>query len=294
MVLNRVLKLLFVALVSSLFWLAGAVHAQSSVVFVIAASDKVVVTNPKGQKYSALPTQRLLPGHLVNVPKGHRFSVVVLNTGNRRVYNGPARLKVIADTVRVLSGPAVKVFPIDQADLDLIDQWMSLYARPRGKVAVVKPNPENNDEPSLQALEPIDGSLLLTRSPEFVFHGELPREGNLMIFDSRGKRFWVEPLESEYVSFPPSAKFDWGQSFTWEVRRLTGGRVVSGSFQIASEETARSLLAARVPDSPGTLPESQLFYGMRLQLAGAYKEANEVWASLGMSLTPKGQPSRIR
>lgn len=298
MVLNRVLKRLSVGillgLLYGLFLPASAAHAQSPVVFVLAASDKVVVTNKKGQQYSALPTQRLLHGHLVSVPKGHRFSVVVLSTGNRRVFNGPARLKVIADTVRVLSGPAVKVFPIDQADLDLVKQWMSLYARSSGKVTVAKPGPADPEEPTLQAIQPIDGSMLLTRSPEFVFEGELPREGNLMIFDSRDKRFWVEPLESEYVTFPPAAKFDWGQSFTWEVRRLTGGRVASGSFQIASEETARSLLAARVPDSPSTLPESMLFYGMRLQLAHAYKEANEVWASLGMSLSPKGQPSRVR
>lgn len=299
MVLNPVLKRLFAAVLSGLcvglFWFAGAAHAQSPVVFVLAASDKVVVTNLQGQQYSALPTQRLVHGHLVNVPKGHRFSVVVLNTGNRRVYTGPAKLKVIADTVRVLNGPAVKVFPLDQADLDLIDQWRSLYARPRGSLVALKPTPVADQEtPTLQAVQPIDNSLLLTRSPEFVFKGDLPREGNLMIFDSRGKRFWVEPLESEYVTFPPSAKFDWGQSFTWEVRRLTGGRVVSGSFHIASEETARSLLAARVPDSPNTLPENLLFYGMRLHLAKAYKEANEVWASLGMSLSPAGQPSRVR
>lgn len=290
-----VLIRMFKWLLAGLLWFAGAVHAQSAVVFVLAASEKVVVTNPKGQQYSALPTQGLLHGHTVNVPKGQRFSVVVLNTGNRRVFNGPARLKVIADTVRVLSGPPVKVFPLDQADLDLIDQWMSLYPRPRGQLAADtgKSTALEQGDSELKALQPIDGSLLLTRSPEFVFKGDIPREGNLMIFDSRGKRFWVEPLESEYVSLPPAAKFDWGQSFTWEVRRLTGGRVVSGSFQIASEETARSLLEARVPDAPSTLPESLLFYGMRLQLAKAYKEAKEVWASLGMSLSEKGQPSRL-
>ena len=127
-----------------------------------------------------------------------------------------------------------------------------------------------------------------------LFGKLLPREGNLMLFDAKGKRFWVEPLEGEYLTLPPAARFEWGQSFTWEVRRLTGGRVISGSFQIASEETARSLLAARVPDSPNTLPENLLFYGMRLHLAKAYKEANEVWASLGMSLSPAGQPSRVR
>ncbi len=273
---------------------AGVAQANEPVVFVLAASDKVVVSNPKGQQYSALPTQRLLHGHTVAVPKGQRFSVLVLNTGNRRVYNGPAQLKVIADTVRVLSGPAVKVFPVEQAHLDLIDQWINLYARPRGVLPVKGEKAEATEDKSLRVLRPIDGSLLLTRNPEFVFQGDLPREGNLMLFDSKGKRFWVEPLESEYVSLPPAAKFEWGQSFTWEVRRLTGGRVVSGSFHIASEETARSLLEARVPDTAGTMPEAKLFYGMRLQLAKAFKEANEVWESLGMELTTQGQPSRIR
>ena len=290
MVLKVWLKRAFVA--GLLF--AGVAQANEPVVFVLAASDKVVVSNPKGQQYSALPTQRLLHGHTVAVPKGQRFSVLVLNTGNRRVYNGPAQLKVIADTVRVLSGPAVKVFPVEQAHLDLIDQWINLYARPRGVLPVKGEKADATEDKSLRVLRPIDGSLLLTRNPEFVFQGDLPREGNLMLFDSKGKRFWVEPLESEYVSLPPAAKFEWGQSFTWEVRRLTGGRVVSGSFHIASEETARSLLEARVPDTAGTMPEAKLFYGMRLQLAKAFKEANEVWESLGMELTTQGQPSRIR
>lgn len=266
---------------------AGIARAGDAVVFVLAATDKVRVTNPKGQQYRALPTQRLLQGHAVNVPKGQRFSVAVLGTGNRRVFNGPAKLRVIADTVRVIHGATPKVFPLAPAELDLIDHWVSVYVRPRG---VVSKDKARDADTALQALHPIDGSLLLTRNPEFLFKGDLPREGNLMLFDSRGKRFWVEPLESEYLTLPPAARFEWGQSFTWEVRRLTGGRVVSGSFHIASEETARALLQARVPDTPNALPESKLFYGMRLQLAGAYKEASEVWESLNIQLSPQGQP----
>ncbi|HEX4857284.1 MAG TPA: hypothetical protein VFV28_10755, partial [Limnobacter sp.] len=146
----------------------------------------------------------------------------------------------------------------------------------------------------LHALSPIDNSLLLTRNPEFRFEGELPREGNLMIFDSRGKRFWVEPLEGLQLTLPPAAKFEWGRAFTWEVRRLTGGRVLSGSFQIASEETARALLQAKLPDTQDVLPESRLFYGMRLQLARAYSEADEVWSSLGISMDRSGIPSQLR
>lgn len=282
-------------LLAVFLFLATTVHAQTQtpVVFVLAAGDDVVVTNPKGQRYSALPTQRLLYGHQVEVPKGQRLAVLVLKTGNRRVFTGPANLKVIADTIRLLSGPAAKVFPLAQEDLDMVDQWIKLYARPRGSApGSAKARPEDGGE--LDVIQPVDGSLLLTRTPQFVFKGDLPREGNLMLFDSKGKRFWVEPIESEYVSFPPAAKFEWGQRFTWEVRRLTGGRVLSGSFNIASEETARALLQARIPDLPGTLPESMLFYGMRLQMAGAYKEADDVWASLGISLTLNGQPTRLR
>ena len=270
---------------------AGIAQAGDAVVFVLAATDKVLVSNPEGQQYRALPTQRLLHGHTVNVPKGQRFVVAVLGTGNRRVFNGPARLKVIADTVRVLKGATPKVFALSPAELDLIDHWRSVYARPTG---VVSKDKAREADRSLQALSPVEGSLLLTRNPEFLFTGDLPREGNLILFDSRGKRFWVEPLESEYLTLPPAARFEWGQSFTWEVRRLTGGRVASGSFHIASEETARALLQARVPDTQNTLPESKLFYGMRLQLASAYKEAAEVWESLDIQLTPQGQPAPLQ
>jgi len=287
LVLKKVLSCL--VLVFGLF--AGMAQAREPVVFVLAATDMVLVTRQPGQQQKALPTQRLLQGHTVYVPRGHRFSVAVLATGQRRVFSGPARLKVIADTVRVLSGPTPKVFPLEPAELDLLDQWFSVYSRPRGPVNKDKVQEENSP---LLALHPEDGALLLTRNPEFLFKGDLPREGSLMLFDARGKRFWVEPLESEYLTLPPAARFEWGQSFTWEVRRLTGGRVVSGSFHIASEETARALLQARVADTPDTLPESRLFYGMRLQLAGAYKEAGEVWESLGVHLTPKGQAVPLR
>ncbi len=113
-----VLKPVITCLFAVFCWLAGTAHAKAPVAFVLAASEKVVVTNTKGQRYLALPTQRLSQGHLVEVPKGQRFSALILNTGNRRVFNGPARLRVIADTIRLLEGPAAKVIPLAQFDLD--------------------------------------------------------------------------------------------------------------------------------------------------------------------------------
>jgi hypothetical protein len=278
-----------------LFWAlqAGLVFAAQPVVFVLAASSKVVVTNTKGQDYSALPTQRLYRGHVITIPKGERFSAVVLHTGNRRVFNGPARLEVISDTIRLLKGPAAKVTAISDDNLDLIEQWMAVYRR-QVRLVSTEPHPLEEEEVKLEAIQPVEDSLLLTRSPEFRFRGRLPREANLMLFDARGKRFWVEPLETLQLTLPPAAKFEWGRAFTWEVRKLTGGRVHSGSFQIASEETARALLEAKVPDTPDSLPESRLFYGMRLQLAKAYLEADEVWSSLGISMSRNGQPTQVR
>ncbi len=274
-------------------------HAQSwaqsttndPVVFVLAVSGQVSLTGPKGQAAPLLPTQRLSFGQTMTLGKGARVSVLVLKTGNRRVFQGPAQLKVIADTVRLVKGAAPKVSPMSQAEIDMVQQWMSLYARPRIKPSPV--NPASAEENTFQVIEPIDNSLLLTRSPEFVFRGEPPREGNLMVFDARGKRFWVAPIEGEYLTFPPAANFNWGQSFTWEVRKLTGGRLLSGSFQIASEETARALLEARVADLPGVLPEAELLYGMRLHLAGAFVEAKSVFARLGLQIDAHGRLSPL-
>jgi hypothetical protein len=270
-------------------WAQGG--PKSPVVFVLAASETVRLTGQDGGTFSALPTQRLVFGQTLELPKGARVSLLVLKTGNRRVFHGPAQLKVIADTVRLVKGAAPKVSPVSQAELDMVQQWMSLYARPR--IRPTLPAPNVSEESTFQVIEPIDQSLLLTRSPEFVFRGEPPREGNLMVFDARGKRFWVAPIEGEYLTFPPAANFNWGQSFTWEVRKLTGGRLLSGSFQIASEETARALLEARVADLPGVLPEAELLYGMRLHLAGAYVEARSVFARLGLQVDAQGQPRRV-
>ncbi len=290
-----VLKHAFHWLLALLLMGHASVWAQPTqsapVLFVLAASGGVNLNGPEGQTYSVLPTQRLVFGQSITVPKGGRVSFLVLKTGNRRVFQGPAQLKVIADTVRLVKGAAPKVSPMSQAELDMVQQWMSLYARPR-----VKPSsspPSNTEENAFQVIEPIDNSLLLTRSPEFVFRGEPPREGNLMVFDARGKRFWVAPIEGEYLTFPPAANFNWGQSFTWEVRKLTGGRLLSGSFQIASEETARALLEARVADLPGVLPEAELLYGMRLHLAGAFVEAKSVFTRLGLQIDLQGQPRQV-
>ena len=55
----------------------GVAQANEPVVFVLAATEKVVVTNPKGQQqYSALPTQRLLHGHTIAVHLHRAYALV--------------------------------------------------------------------------------------------------------------------------------------------------------------------------------------------------------------------------
>ncbi|HEY1059906.1 MAG TPA: hypothetical protein VGE55_14365 [Limnobacter sp.] len=253
---------------------------------VLAVSGRVSITNENRQTYDALPLHRLVPGHSIVLAKGARLSLMVRATGNRRVYQGPARLLLKDQFVSVRFGAQPTVQALTPLQHDIAEQWLVRYPR-RG----------NQPEPrflGLDVVSPKDGAMLLNRFPEFVFKGDLPREGSLLIFDGQGKRFWVQQLDDVRVHFPNSVEFGWGQNFTWEVRKLTGGRVLAGSFSIASEWTARNLLEARVPNLPSTPREDLAFYGMRLQLACAYEEASRIWESLGIVLDSTGRPRRLR
>ncbi|MCQ8895410.1 hypothetical protein NQT62_03025 [Limnobacter humi] len=265
---------------------SGELSLLEPTALVLAVAGRVSITNENRQTYDALPLHRLVPGHRIALAKGARLSLMVRSTGNRRVYRGPARLLLKDQFVSVRQGEQPKVQALTPLEHDLAEQWLVRYPR-RG----------NQPEPRFLGLEivtPKEGAMLLNRFPEFVFKGDLPREGSLLIFDGQGKRFWVQQLDDVRVHFPNAVEFGWGQNFTWEVRKLTGGRVLEGSFSIASEWTARQLLEARVPDLPGTPREDLLFYGMRLQLANAYEDANRVWESLGIALDSTGRPRRFR
>lgn len=256
------------------------------VAFVLASTVGIEVTNLHQRTYDVLPLQRFVEGHVLTLPKKARLSLVLLETGQRRVYEGPAKLEVGMDAVFVRAGKKAKVSQMDEEQLALVEQWMTEYPR-RGN------RPEKRISTNLELQSPKDGEMLLTRMPEFVFKGTLPRDANVLLFDANDKRIWVQPFENLQFTFPPALGLDWGQRVNWEIRKPTGGRLLSGSFHIASEETARALLDARVPENPRIKPEFLLFYGMRLQLAGAYQEARAVWEGLGFNVDKAGRPNKL-
>lgn len=259
---------------------------EQPLALIMASKGPAMVTNLKRERYPALPLQRLFKGHQIDLNAGARVAIALPGAGQQRVYTGPARLWVGAGAISVRPGPAPKVKALSDDQLDLLQQWLTEYPR-RGNKADLKPTG------NLEVLEPRQEALLLSRSPEFQFRGELPREGSLLLFDGQGKRFWVQQLDKDWIHFPSSVGFDWGQNFTWEVRKATGGRVLSGSFRIASEHTARTLLAARVPQNEDSPLEDLAFYAMRLQLARAYDEADSIWTYLGIAVDRNGRPARI-
>lgn len=253
-------------------------------VFVLAATQGVQVVGLTGRTYEVLPLQRFSKGHQLVLRKGARLSLMMVGTGHRRVFKGPARLWVGQGVVSVRAGVGPQVSPLRAEHVDLVRRWLADYPRPIARA-------EKSPSSDLEVVSPLDGVMLLHRAPEFEFKGTLPKEGSFLLFDAQGKRFWIQQLEAQRLVFPNAVEFEWGQRFTWEVRKRTGGRVLSGAFHIATEDTARTLFNARVPDRPSTLPETLLLYGMRLQLAGAYHEADSVWQSLGFQIDNMGRPS---
>lgn len=260
--------------------LAGA----APVALVLSSGEGVVLTQAQaasGQQ-ALKPLQTLVFGDQIQVPRGQAVSLAVLPQGQRRLYSGPARLQVIADAVAVASGPRVRVFPLPPTTQELINQWLTVWAAPGPLPPLLAPRPKPQAD-ALSALQPVEGAVLLTRSPVFELIGPIPREARLMVFDAQGRRVWVQPVEANRVELPAAANFEWGGQYTWEVRRLTGGRALSGSFSIASELTARALFEARPPAGQANHIEAVLLYGMRLWLAGAYPQAWEAFGQLGLS-----------
>ena len=220
------------------------------------------------------PLRPLYLGNLIEIPEGEEVSILVPESMTRRHYSGPATLAVIKDTISVRKGPKVRVFPADPERLKLARSWASTS---------IAHSESRFDEAKLNLVEPQNNAVLLTTNPVFHFSGLLPRDGQLIVFGENGRRFWVQPLESLKVGFPPAAQFKWGQKFTWEVRKSTGGRVLNGSFEIAPQQIAFELLQGKVPNVPDVPKEDLIFYGVRLELARAYKEAQAVWTQVGSS-----------
>lgn len=215
---------------------------------------------------------------LTLAPEG-QLKALVFSQGVIRQFEGPAKLKVIQDTISVVDGPAVKVFPVNQKYLLLADQWMKAHQSDFTSLNA-KTIPVSSDQKQVSIIYPVDGALMLTRRPEFQFAGPLPKDSTLIIYRQDSRRHWVQQLDNLHVTFPPAAEFQWGESFTWEVRKRTGGRLLEGKFRIASQQQATELLQSKVPALPDTPTEDLLFYALQLQLAGAYKEASNVVESM--------------
>lgn len=248
---------------------------SAPVAWTLFTTDKSLIYPRNGYAAELLqPLRPLYMGNVIEIPEGEEVSILIPESMTRRHYSGPAKLAVIKDTVSVREGPKVRVFPADPERLKLARSWASTSTLNKDS---------QYDESKLNLIEPQDNAVLLTTNPMFHFAGQLPRDGQLIVFGENGRRFWVQPLESLDVGFPPAAQFKWGQKFTWEVRKSTGGRVLNGSFEIAPQETAFELLQAKVPNVPDVPKEDLIFYGVRLELARAYKEAQAVWSQLGSS-----------
>ncbi|MDX1669847.1 MAG: hypothetical protein R3194_10540, partial [Limnobacter sp.] len=248
---------------------------SAPVAWALISSNKSLIYPRDGYSAEILrPLRPLYMGNVIEIPDGEKISILIPGNMTRRHYEGPAKLSVIKDTVSVRQGPKAKVFPADPERLKLARRWSNVS---------VHPSPLVTGGGVFSVQQPRNNAMLLTTNPVFHFAGKLPRDGQLIIFGENGRRFWVQPLDEHVVDFPPAAQFSWGQKFTWEVRKSTGGRVLNGSFEIAPEDTAFDLLRNKVVNLPETPREELLFYGVKLELARAFDQADDVWNQLGTS-----------
>ncbi|MDH4395653.1 MAG: hypothetical protein QE278_08235 [Limnobacter sp.] len=244
-----------------------------------------------GTKTSSLPFAKplsaLYQGYEIVLKARDSVTLLIPSSSTRRVYRGPGRLKVKKEAVSVRWGDEPSVFPIPVSYFDTLDAWLDHSHTPKAGVAIAAEG--------MQVLAPLNGSLLLTRNVEFKLAGLVPEDSQLILYGPDGKRFWTQMIEGPDVEFPRSADFDWGQRFTWEIRKKTGGRLARGDFAIADESLASHLLSQKLPLSKSTPHVDLLIYGLKLDMVGAFHETEEVFELIGMthdrSRWPVGRPS---
>lgn len=223
----------------------------------------------------AKPLSALYQGYELVLKAKDSVTLLIPSSSTRRVYRGPARLKVKKGAVSVRWGNEPSVFPVPASYFDTLEAWLSHTHTPKAGVAIAAEG--------MQVLAPLNGSLLITRNVEFKLAGLVPEDAQLILYGPDGKRFWTQMIDGPEVEFPRSADFEWGHRFTWEIRKKTGGRLVRGEFAIADESLASHLLADKLPLSKTTPHVALLIYGLKLDMMGAFHEAEEVFEFIHMT-----------
>lgn len=239
---------------------------------------KPIVSRP-GTKTSSLPYAKplsaLYQGYELVLKARDSVTLLIPSSSSRRVYRGPARLKVKKEAVSVRWGNEPSVFPVPHFYFDTLDAWLEHTHTPKAGVAIAAEG--------MQVLAPLNGSLLLTRNVEFKLAGLVPEDAQLILYGPDGKRFWSQLIEGPDVEFPRSADFEWGQRFTWEIRKKTGGRLARGEFAIAEESLTSRLLGGKLPLRKSTPHVDLLIYGLKLDMVGAFHEAEAVFEHIGIT-----------
>lgn len=250
------------------------IHAISPVAWVVFAKNKSLIYPREGYQAEVLsPLRPLFMGNLIEVPDGQKISIIIAHNKTLRHYSGPALLKVKTDVVSIVKGQKAKIFPAKAQWFDLAKRWSKQTNQVKWLASSKLP---------VVAVQPLRDALVLSQSPTFEFRGELPRDSHLIIFQSNGKRFWVQPVEDQVITFPPAAAFQPGETYNWELRRKSGGRVLQSAFTMATAEQSQHLVELKNQALASTTTEKAIMAAVRLQLAQAYSEAEHIWAHLGL------------
>lgn len=223
----------------------------------------------------AKPLSALYQGYELVLTARDSVTLLIPSSSTRRVYRGPARLKVKKGAVSVRWGNEPSVFPVPHSYFDTLEAWIGHTHTPKAGVAIAAEG--------MQVLAPLNGSLLITRNVEFKLAGLVPEDAQLILYGPDGKRFWTQMIDDNEVEFPRSADFEWGHRFTWEIRKKTGGRLVRGEFSIADESLASRLLSEKLPLSKVSTHLDLLIYGLKLDMVGAFHEADAVFEFIHMT-----------
>ncbi len=220
----------------------------------------------------------LRPQMEIDVGAGGMLAVTLYANSSESRFNGPAKLKVLADRVQVLQGAAAQQRSLNEAPVSAAKRVVSTrLTQAAVMMRSVKPASEG------PALVPVSGSRIMILNPVFSWPVPDTAAGpsRFELRRASGELLYQGTANGGTLQLPAANTLEWGQSYRWRVQSETSPSArVEGRFEVITREKLMEL-AERRPPNDGPFADWVLFAAMLDDLS-LTAEATEVWKWLAV------------
>jgi len=219
----------------------------------------------------------LRPQMEIQLGAGAKIAVTLYVNSSENRYDGPARLRVLADKILVLQGESGQERALGEARVSAAKRVASTRL---AQAAIMMRSVRTGQD--AVAVVPARGSRIMVLNP--VFRWPAQAAGSKLHFELRragGELVYQAAASGEALQLPAANALQWGQRYRWSVRAEPASAVpAEGEFEVITREQLMDLAARRPPnDAPFS---DWVLFAAALDDLALYADSKEVWQWLSI------------